>query len=102
MSNVVTEDAISGNIINAISDDLGEIFQRNFKNFSNDKFLSDLKKISKTPTCFINFSGQITHLLDIHAPTTKLSIKEKKICKNLGWQKKFFKKLSKKTLHTVN
>ena len=57
MSNVVTEDAISGNIINAISDDLGEIFQRNFKNFSNDKFLSDVKKISKTPTCFIKFSG---------------------------------------------
>ena len=62
ISNVITEDTVSGNIINTISDHLGqflilpyhsiasnskqEILQRNFKNFSNKKFLSDLKKIN--------------------------------------------------------
>ena len=62
MSNVTTEDAISGNIINIISDHLGqflilpyhsitsrskrEILQRNFKKFSKNNFFSDLKKIN--------------------------------------------------------
>ena len=61
MNNVTTEDAISGNIINIISDHLGqflilpyhsitssskrEILQRNFKKFSKNN-LSDLKKIN--------------------------------------------------------
>ena len=61
MSNVITEYAISGNIINTTSDHLGqflilpyhsitsnskrEILQRNFKNFSKKIFLSNLKKI---------------------------------------------------------
>ena len=60
--NVITEDTISGNIINTISDHLGqslilpyhsiasnskrEILKRNFKNFSKKIFLSDLKKIN--------------------------------------------------------
>ena len=62
MSNVITEDEISGNIINTVSDHLGqflilpyhsimsnskwEILQRNFKNFSKKNFLSGLKKIN--------------------------------------------------------
>ena len=104
MSNVITEDAISGNIINTISDHLGqflilpyhsitsnskgEILQRNFKNFGKKNFLLDLKKTNwaslfsehkQDMNLFYKlFLGEITHLLDIHAPITKLSIKEKK------------------------
>ena len=60
MSNVITEGALSGNIIDTISDHLGqfiilrhhcitsnskwEIFQRNLKSFSQNNLLSDLKK----------------------------------------------------------
>ena len=60
MSNVTTEDAISGNIINTIPDHLGqflilpyhsimsnskqEILQRNFKNFSTKIFFQTSKK----------------------------------------------------------
>ena len=56
----INEECTSGNIINTISDHLGqfliipncsysynskkEIFQRNFKNFKEQNFLSDLKK----------------------------------------------------------
>ena len=63
MGNVITEDAFSGNIINTISDHLGqflilpyhsstsnskrEIIERNFKNFSKNNFLSDLQKQKK-------------------------------------------------------
>ena len=104
MSNVITEYAISENIINTTSDDLGqllilpyhsitsnskrEILQRNFKNFSKKIFLSDLKKIGwESLFCqhkqdfdlfYKLFLDKITHLLDVHAPITKLSIKEKK------------------------
>ena len=61
MSNIITEDAISGNVINTISDPLGqflipyhsitsnskqEILKRNFKNLSKNNFLSHLKKIN--------------------------------------------------------
>ena len=58
----INEECTSGNIINTISDHLGqfliipnrsysydskkEIFQRNFKNFKEQNFLSDLKKIA--------------------------------------------------------
>ena len=65
ISNVITEDTISGNVINTIPDHLGqflilpyhsiasnskqEILHRNFKIFSKKNFLSDLKKrIGKT------------------------------------------------------
>ena len=65
ISSVITEDTISGNIINTIPDHLGqflilpyhsivsnskqEILHRNFKIFSKKIFLSDLKKrIGKT------------------------------------------------------
>ena len=65
ISNVITEDTISGNIINTIPDHLGqflilpyhsiasnskqEILHRNFKIFSKKNFLSNLKKrIGKT------------------------------------------------------
>ena len=79
ISNVITEDTISGNIINKISDHLGEflilpyhsitsnskqeILHRNFKNFSKKNFFQTSKKligkvyflnISKMSTCFIN------------------------------------------------
>ena len=109
MSNVITEDAISGNIINTISDHLGqfvilpyhsitsnskrEILQRNFKNFSEKNFLSDLKKINweslfsqhkQDVNLFYKlFLDKITHSLVIHAPIMKLSIKEKKIGKTM-------------------
>ena len=62
MNNVITEDVISGNIINTISDHLGqililpyhsitsnskpEILKRNLKNFDKKRFLSDIKKIN--------------------------------------------------------
>ena len=103
ISNVIIEDTISGNIMNIISDHLGqfiilpyhfvesdskqETFHRNFKNFSKKKLLSDLKKINweslfsqhkQDVNLFYKlFLDEITHLLDIHAPITKLSIKEK-------------------------
>ena len=104
ISNVIPEDTISGNIINTISDHLGqflilpyhsvtwnskqEILHRNFKNFSKNFFLSDLKKINweslfsqhkQGVNIFYKlFLDKITHLVNIHAPITKLSIKEKK------------------------
>ena len=65
-----------------------EIFQRNFKNFKEQNFLSDLKKIdwdSLFSDCkqdvdlsYKTFLDKITKLLDIHAPVKKLSHKEKK------------------------
>ena len=60
----INEECTSGNIINTISDHLGqfliipncsysynskkEIFQRNFKDFKDQNFLSDLKKLTGT------------------------------------------------------
>ena len=38
----------------------------------------------------------------MHAPITKLSIKERKNWKNHGWQKEFCNQLSKKTLYIAN
>ena len=125
MGNVITEDAISGNIINTISDHLGqflilpyhsstsnskrEIIERNFKNFSKNNFLSDLQKkkresLFSQDTQDVNLSyklflDKITHLLDIHAShalITKLTI----IWKSPGCQNQFFNQLSKKTLYT--
>ena len=65
-----------------------EIFQRNFKNFKEQNFLSDLKKIDwdtvfsdckqDVDLSYKKFLDKITKLLDIHAPVKKLSHKEKK------------------------
>ena len=100
----INEECTSGNIINTISDHLGqfliipncsysynskkEIFQRNFKNFKEQNFLSDLKKIDwdtvfsdckqDVDLSYKKFLDKITKLLDIHAPVKKLSHKEKK------------------------
>ena len=100
----INGECTSGNIINTISDHLGqfliipncsysynskkEIFQRNFKNFKEQNFLSDLKKIdwdSLFSDCkqdvdlsYKKFLDKITKLLDIHAPVKKLSHKDKK------------------------
>ena len=129
MGNVITEDAFSGNIINTISDHLGqflilpyhsstsnskrEIIERNFKNFSKNNFLSDLqkeKKKKKRESLFsedtqdVNLSyklflDKITHLLDIHALHAPIT-KLSIIWKSPGCQKQFFNQLSKKTLYT--
>ena len=93
----INEECTSGNIMNTISDHLGqfriiqncyysynskiEIFQRNFKNFKEQNFLSDLKKIdwdSLFSDCkqdvdlsYKTFLDKITKLLEIHAPVKK-------------------------------
>ena len=100
----INEECTSGNIFNTISYHLGqfliipncsysynskkEIFQRVFKNFKEQNFLSDLNKLdwnSLLSDCkqdvdlsYKRFLDKITKLLDIHAPVKKLSHKEKK------------------------
>ena len=98
------DECISSNIINTISDLLGqfliitncsysynskkEIFQRNFKNFKEQNFLSDLKKVDwdtlfsdckqDVGLSYSKFLDKIAKLLGIHAPVKKLSHEEKK------------------------
>ena len=90
MNNVITEDAISGNIISTISI-TWSIPKKNF-------FQTDLKKKKKKKknweslfsehkqdvNLFYKLLNKIIHLLNMHAPIMKLSIKEKKIWKNHG------------------
>ena len=93
----INEECTSGNIINTISDHLGqfliipncsysynfkkEIFQRNFKNLrekpktDRDSLFSDCKQ--DVDLSYKKFLDKITKLLDIHAPVKKLSHKEK-------------------------
>ena len=83
----VNEECTSGNIINTISDHLGQIIIILNRSYSY-KALSDLKEID-WDTVFSDckqdvylscktFLDIITKLLDIHAPVKKLSHKEKK------------------------
>ena len=77
-----------------------EIFQRNFKNFKEQNFLSDLKKISwgtvfsdceqDIDLSYKKFLVKITKLLDMLAPVKKLRHKEQKVYLNLGWPKAYF------------
>ena len=106
----INEDCTSCNIINTVSDHLGqflsipnrsyscnskkEIFQRNFKNFKEQNFLSGLKKIDwdivfsdckqDVDLSYKKVLDKITKLLDIHAPVKKFSHKEKKSLLNLS------------------
>ena len=73
-----------------------EVFQRNFKNFKEQNFLTDLKKVDwdtvfsdcqqDIDLLYKKFLDKITKPLDIHAPVKKLSHKEKKsLSKHLPW-----------------
>ena len=106
----INEECTSGNIINTISGHLGqfliipnrsysynskkEIFRKNFKNFKEQNFLSDLKKIDWDTVfsdckqgidlSYKKFLDEITTLLDMHTPVKKLSIRKRKVYLILG------------------
>ena len=77
-----------------------DIFKRNFKNFKEQNFLSDLKKVDwdtvfsdckqDIDLSYKTFIDKITKLLDIHAPVKKLSHKVRKVYQNFGWPKAYF------------
>ena len=90
MNNVITEDAISGNIISTISITWSipkkKFFQTDLKKKNKKKknWESLFSEHKQDVNLFYKLLNKIIHLLNMHAPIMKLSIKEKKIWKNHG------------------
>ena len=123
-SSIINDDCIAGNLISPISDHHAQfliipnytitqnskkdIYKWSFKHFSSKKFITDLEKVNcdnilnvfeaKVDKYFLNFSNEITDILNKHVPIPKLSLKEMKSSNKPWLTKGILKSINKKKL----